>query len=111
MQYDFVLPDHPAGDSWGGIDITLEASASTLASAELHMRRQASAASEPVQQWSTADGSLAVTVDPTNPARTVVTVAPRVLEVPGVWFMHLVANTASAPKTFATGLLRVRATV
>ena len=111
MQYDFVLPDHTAGDSWDGIDITMDVAASALASAELHMRRQASSASEPMQLWSTADGSLVVTVDPTNSARTVVTVAPRVLDVPGVWFMHLVANMASAPKTYATGLIRVRATV
>jgi hypothetical protein len=38
-------------------------------------------------------------------------VAPRVLDVPGVWFMHLVANTESAPKTYATGLIRVRQVV
>jgi hypothetical protein len=70
--------------------------------------RQASAASEPVHSWTTADGTITLTPTPDSTG-TVATVAGRVLPVPGVWNWRLVGGVGTVPRTWAAGYIIVRA--
>lgn len=109
MKYDATLNDTNAGDLWPGVAITLTGTVASLGEVRMRMRRQASAADEPGYDWSTTDGSIVLTASAADAAKTVCTVQPRVLPVPGVYWWSLSNGPVATPTTHVTGILRVRA--
>lgn len=110
MNFEHVLPEALAGDEWPGLQITVPKPLAQMGTTEVRMRRQASADSERQELWTTSNGSITLATSPADADATVVTVASRVLSVPGVFYLRLLGDATGVPETYVTCLLIVRAT-
>lgn len=102
-----ALPSTLAADHWAGVQFTLPSTVVALGAMQFVLVRQASAATEPVYTWTTADGTI-ILAPTSGGTATVATVAGRVLPQPGVYNWRLVGGVGTVPRTWAAGYIIVR---